>query len=314
MISEEPVAGDESWVRRGAEAALRAFVFKGIRDEPHVLLALRADDRPFDALARAADIAAALNGSLHVVRVHSTEPARVDSMRTSDMSHAAQAARHALDSLRATQRWLEHCLDVDMPFHRIRVVHGDFNTVVAHHARTLGAALVVVSGPASRGEDVAAIAAASRAPVLSAHALTGSSVFVAGTSLSDPRLPVLKRASRFSHALDATLVAVHGVRGLSPDAVPSTGGPLGLGAPVEPPSSPAERLADAMASVEGQRCGVVLYVEDPVDAILAVAREEDADLVFVGVHASSAHPRDSDVAASVVDRARRSVVVTPCDV
>ncbi|HEX7478121.1 MAG TPA: universal stress protein [Polyangiales bacterium] len=198
----------------------------------------------------------------------------------------------------------------------ISVRRGDFEQVVAQTARELGADVIVLRGAhAHRGSEVVAVARAAHVPVMVAE-LPHAHAIVAATDLSDPRYPVLMRGVELAQRFDASLTAVHNAEPFA--ATPPT---MAAGAVVPPHASVNERLfasaRERMRAVVDELGvdfdGVVVRRFGTAEAILEEARRMHADLVVVGTR-----PRpwllqklSRSVAAAVIDRAARSVMVVP---
>jgi nucleotide-binding universal stress UspA family protein len=135
---------------------------------------------------------------------------------------------------------------------------------------------------------------------------------LAATDLASDGFPVLQQAARFGQALHAPLTALHNVDPLM--VAERAAARLARGAATALAGARLQvRLADAVRSLPVAATPVVRVEIDPVFAILEEARQNDVDIVVVGVHERSRLERffRGSVAAQVVQKARRSVLVTP---
>lgn len=235
--------------------------------------------RPATALARAVDLASRFGAPLSILLVSWDDAL-------------------AMDATPPDEPWF----DEQLP----RELARDYHQVVGHlvhaaiqRACEIGARIVVLPAEVGQsGSCVSAIAASSGVPVLVARTPTSGDAIVAATSLRDPRLPVVRRAADMIDRFETTLVCVHDLEG-------TTTGPE------------IERrrclLATALEPLAISRELVIDYEPEPADAVLAAARERDADMIVVGVPRKTwleilQHPT---VASRVVASARRSVLLVP---
>jgi nucleotide-binding universal stress UspA family protein len=153
-------------------------------------------------------------------------------------------------------------------------------------------------------------------PVLVLRETSLQKTIVAATDLEDSDYPVLRKAAEIAERLRWRVIPFHNVTPLSLNIGTETPWP-----PMTTMASDAEsehrqmRLARASRRLHIDAPSVTASELSPADGILQIARANDADIVVVG-----ARPRSllgylvaNGVAAQVVDRARRSVLVTPLD-
>jgi nucleotide-binding universal stress UspA family protein len=197
------------------------------------------------------------------------------------------------------------------PVHR-----GDFVHEVAIRSVELGACVVVVTADGSRlGSRVTGLVQASGRPVLVARDAETDDCIIAATDLESIEFPVLSDASALAQLLASRVVAVHN---LTPISVILGGG---LSCPVSIPPDEreiAERgrlLMRATRGVTTCEAVVVRHEHDSAAAILEEARSREADLIVVGSRRRTWAGRmiAGNVTERVVNRARRSVLVTPLD-
>ena len=196
---------------------------------------------------------------------------------------------------------------------RMQIRCGMFVDEVVAGARSLDARVIVLEPRKKRcGSEVAKIVRRSRVPVLVARDSAPDEVIVAATDLSDPNMPVMQRAARLSVRLSEPVVVVHN---LSPFSSMSGGQAHWSLAPRDDERSRRwTRLRQASRQL-GLDTSVTLVCDEanPTEAIVQTARTRNADLVVVGTHRRSWLGRlfHRSVAVQVVNRAQRSVLVTP---
>lgn len=183
-----------------------------------------------------------------------------------------------------------------------RLRSGPFIHEVIACARELTAGLIVVSPPSSRsGWTTTKLARLAGIPVLVARDAAHEAAIVAATDLADPCFPVLRSAISLTELLAQRLVIVHNRPRRSSEVVPE-------------PTRWRACLTQASDHIGARAISPLLCADsNPTDAILRAAQSHDADLVVVGTH-----PRGivqgllhRSVATQVVNRSRRSVLVTP---
>lgn len=269
---------------------------------------LRADNPSLRAAGRAA---AALGLDLHVLRVlpsmNRVNPLFPQATIASTFSAMAASER----MMRATRSWVLDVLEDDRVADRVVVVRGSFGDEVIRRAADVGASLVVLPASVSKlGRAATEIACATQVPVLVPRKMGTKDTIVAATSLSVDGNPVLHRAAQLGETLRAPVVAVHNLAPLPFDT-----GSWGayLDRTITFAEGMSRRLHDAVGRLSTRATGVVTTATDPTEGILAAAREQEADLVVVGARRRSWIERtlSHDVAASVVNTAKRSVLVEP---
>lgn len=280
-----------------------------------LLLALPAEGLPTQSLRRAWALSRLRDAELHVLRVSPTPASSFPMFPHFNGLRALETIAHQLELLEATRAWLAQIGGEGCQLAALETREGDFVTQVADHARELGAELIVlapVEGPF--GAQVTALARAAAVPVLVVRAAAGE-VIVAASDLTDGEYPVLRAATALGAALSADVVAVHNV---APAPV-TIGHELAWVMAAEAADAlSADRLAQlerASAQLGGQVEAVVTRAVTDSEAVLEIARRRDADLVVVGTREQS--PLTSlfrpEVAAQVIERSARSVLVLPLD-
>lgn len=280
---------------------------------PRTLLVLRDEGFPDAALHRAAQMAAALGHELHVLRVlrDTTRFNPLFPQRNVDV--ALEALDRSEKSVRRTRSWLfEELCDEDL-LERLVVRAGSYEALTIEHAKALGASLVVLpTWPRRMGRLAATVACAIGKPVVVARPRGREDSIVAATSLAEEGYPVLRRAASLGRRLGSRLVAVHNVVPLF-----SATSILTPFANTESIASVLElrtrRLRSAARRLSESSNTVLTIGLDSCNAILAEAKARKADMVVVGARPRSWVDRviSSDVAADVVDTAKRTVVVEP---
>ncbi|HEX4351971.1 MAG TPA: universal stress protein, partial [Polyangiales bacterium] len=290
----EAPATDRRAAERGASSSKVLFAFNG---------ALRA----CEGLQRACDVAQAMDAELHVLQVLQVRPP----------IEPLAPLFELLDARRAPEAQVSAAFDTESRA-RIRVRTGLFVKQVASHAVALRASLIMVS-PRKRGLGtiVTVLARTANIPVLVLRETTLQKTIVAATDLEDLDYPVLRKAAEIAEQLRCRVIPFHNVTPLSMNIEPETPWPsmtMTMTSGIESENRQM-RLARASRRLHIDAPSVTASELSPADGILQIARANDADIVVVG-----ARPRSllgylvaNGVAAQVVDRARRSVLVTPLD-
>lgn len=259
---------------------MRTKVSSSKGDRP-VVFASFAGTRPTGALARAAALATRCGTSLSVLLVTWDDAFEMPSGDSDEAWYETTLPRQLARAYR----------------HRIgHVVHE-----AIEHVHACGARIVVLPAEITRsGTCVAAIAASAGVPVLVAHEPRAGDAIVAATDLRDLRYPIIQQAADMIEHQETTLVGIHNIE----DTITE----------IELARRHAA-LATALDPISIRHEPVIDHANDPADAVLAAARERDADLVVVGVPRRSwLHVvLHSTVAARVVANARRSVLLAPLD-
>ena len=268
---------------------------------PRVLLVLAEANGHGWSMLRAGKLSDLHHAELHVLAVMSPrqpfklpylEPelfARVDRHMTEVLGHGTQG--------------------------RMTIRCGFFADEIIAAARELGASLIVLEPPKKRcGRQVARIARRTGVPVLVARESSTDDVIVAASDLSDRRMPVLERAANLGERLSEPVILIHNLSPFSSIADGETRWTLAQSA-----DERARRLQCLQHAARRMAAPVVATLlcdeANPTDAIVRTARTRNADLVVVGTHRRRWLPRlfHRSVAIQVVNRLRRSVLVTPLD-
>jgi nucleotide-binding universal stress UspA family protein len=297
-ISDRPVAvATES----AAQATLTPPDGSGHR--PRVLLALHELDASNACLQWARALAAALQADLDVCRVLSTLPTMTGSPAGKVW---LEATRRLLAATRETRRW---CADV-LPHARLseRLIPGGADIVAeaALRARQRGVDWIVMPAiPEGCGRSATALARAAGCPVLVAREPTSRSTLLVATDVCDDLHSICSGAAALAEALHAPVLAFHDAAFRTPEPISRVNTLTGVWAQIQ-----AERM-DLERHQRLPELEVLLaYGTEGVATILQQARREDAEILVVGAseHAAS---RTDELAASVIDRAIRSVLVVP---
>jgi nucleotide-binding universal stress UspA family protein len=219
--------------------------------------------------------------------------------------------------VRRTWRWCNSKLLKPLPQEHIFVREGTLARVAISVAQQIEASAVVVSGAdTASGADIMTIVAEAKVPVLVSRKAQPSESIVAATDLLNESVPVLRRGVQLSTATDNEITFVHNVE---PRPQYFVGTVDRGGFVIELPPEPErvklkeDRLRKIAAELGSDINTVIANKEDTANAILAVARRNQADLVVVGRHHRTWIERvfGENVAAAVVERAERSVLVVP---
>lgn len=283
------------------------------RARPVVVLALFEHGRPLRSLLRAGAFARLLGGDLHVLRVV-PDRTRVNTLFPQyNTIDAVRAMSRAAEVARATRRWVRALTGRSAK--DVKVQRGDFVDVVTAYAREQDAALVVVPPRGMVGALVTTLANLSGIPVLVARAPGKGETILAATDLQHANTPVLAEAAALGRRLAAPLVAVHNVTPVVVGAGREDSLLSGWVFERRMAATRTDELDRATRELSPHAHTVVRQDPDTAAAILAEARERDADLVVVGARKRTWFGRlfGGGVASRVVDRARRSVLVTPLD-
>jgi nucleotide-binding universal stress UspA family protein len=224
-------------------------------------------------------------------------------------------AERALLDERATRAWLRDCcVEIDA-VEQVAVVEGPFEGETAAYAAGVGARWIVLAPRSgTTGRSVTQLAHSCQVPVLVARASGKPETIVAATDLRAPGHPVLKAAAEIGSCLKARVIALHNINPLLLSVGTGAGWPPIALLPADP--SRAERSARLARAA--QRLGVAASAvvrDEPsvVDAILDEAKRQNADMVAVGTRERGGlSPLLLEgVSAQIVERATRSVLVTP---
>jgi nucleotide-binding universal stress UspA family protein len=279
-----------------------------------ILLAFRAESRDTASLRRAAALARLLGAELHVVCVV-PEMMRVNSLfpYNTHLSVLQLIARGPTIDF-VTRAWLLDVLGAEQCELPLSVRPGQFVAEVAAQAAKLRASLVVMPPHGMNlGATVTAIAQAAGVPVLVSREASGEEAILAATNLEDLDYPVLRGAATLARRLDAPLLAVHNLAPKRKTAFTNADVPALPSAEDRGAEMRAAQLRHASEWLSPGMEVILRRDVSTVDAILEEVRRWHADLVVVGTrpHTWLADLRSSAVAPQVVERAERSVLVTP---
>lgn len=297
-----------------SDATRPLMSLEGAERPCRILVGLFGNGRPTMSVRRAQALTHVLGAELHVVRVLPDLTQVNPLFPQENASDALQAVRRMARADRTTRAWLADVLAEDLPEDRFRVVSGDFVQQVAARSVELDAMLIVVPPRGGAiGGSVTELARTASVPVLVARAPTSKDSIVAATDLQDDTFPVLRDAAELGTRLDASVIPVHNVNPISLLFGFAMTVPVAVLQGEGARAAQVQRLEEASRGVGLDTEGVVSREVNPVDAILTEARARDVDLIVVGTRPRSWFDRlvTGSVAAQVVNRARRSVLVTP---
>jgi nucleotide-binding universal stress UspA family protein len=268
-----------------------------------LLLALTDGDYPTAALEQCAGLAQSLEADLHVLQVLPAEYHFTPDVPDLDLIQTTRRVERCLGAARLTKAWCDGVLTDPLSAKRLRIRIGDFVEDAASRAAEVDAAFIVLPPSTGRlGATAAALARASSRPVLVARTPLRRAALLAATDLKDDTYWVLRQAVELGARLETPVVAVHNVSCL----------PSGFDTPsrLDSIQTQALRLVRATEQLEATMETVVATEVDPVDAILDQARARNADVIVVGTRPRG-RPSDRSLAAEVVSRSDRSVLITP---
>jgi nucleotide-binding universal stress UspA family protein len=278
---------------------------------PTALFATAAETFPVASLRCAQTFADLLGAELHVLRVLAT-PTSLPGLRNSlDAFAGPDVLARFVDAARDTSRECAAALSERFVDERVHMQVGDLFEAATEQADDLGAALLMVPGSEASGPQITALVRHSGLPVLVVRPTPVGTAIVAATALIDLRYPVLQRAAELGRRFQTRLIAVHTVRDHTRRRPP------GFASSAAQRQQRLEviraRLAHATKALASSADPILALGPDPVDAILREARACDARLVVVGTSRRSRLRRAlrPSVAARLIDRAARSVLVTP---
>lgn len=278
-----------------------------------IILVTFGGEQPITALRRAFALSRVLRRDLRVLRVEVVAPFGHPLFPEMDLDGVVVSVDGPSASSEETSRWCSSVLGRVVAAEGLHVPNGDVVERVGERVAELGGAMVVLAAGSGIGDFATALANRASLPVLVARATASEDAIVVATDLEQENYPVLRSAAELAEQLDARVVAVH-------NATPRAGmigfDPVWPGAVLsgETESSWREeqlRRATHDIGIDGDH--VVAHELDAVDAILREARARRADVVVVGTRRRSWFARlvGRSVAADVVERAQRSVLVTP---
>lgn len=281
---------------------------------PRVLFAVAGDARPAVSLLRAAARAKLLGAELHVLRVLPKWAEWSTGALECPAIHNAAQLQRFVETCRSTQQWCSETLRGDLSDERWEVRSGDFVQEVGNRAAELDAGWISVAPQWRRtGRVVTTLARATGRPVLLSRASTAGTAILAATDLGDARYPVLFEAAEMGRQLGSPMVALHNLTPRSFLHVSPTRARLGRSSQVASSRLRMQQLSNATQQLAVTAETVIANELDAVDAILEQARTRNVDLIVVGTRAHSWLSRTliGSVSSQLVDRAVRSVLVTP---
>lgn len=284
-----------------------------------ILVAIALDGRSAVALQRADDMARTLGADLYVLHVI---PAKrwLDAIFAEHSDDEDPAVPERIRAaMEATSRFCELILGRPFSSDHIAIREGATAQRIIEAAGEIDAALVVVGGSSpgryirhhSRHIGSSVMREADR-PVLMARAPTSTRTIVAATDFSDEAFPALTRASDLGARLHAPVTFVHNI-GLTGRVARASA--LGLPMPAAPDvvAQRRVRLRELADGLGGSIDTVVLTRESATEAILEVARLQDADMVVIGTRRRGTldtTPLEGTV-ETVATSTRRSVLAIP---
>lgn len=277
-----------------------------------VLVAIAGTERPYHALIRGYRLANACDAELVVIHVL----AATRSWKTIPRRHGHHRAEHIerdLELVGTTAMWCDQVLPEPLG-DRYVVRHGTLIDELAAEVARGPTRLIVVAADSVEARHASQLATDVHVPVLLARPRSSNSIVVAATDLRHARYPVIAEAADLAPAMAARLVCIHNRPPVLPGIDPMTAMFL------EPSSfdtseEEARTLRAVATALSDDAESVITGQARPVDAILEVARAQDADLIVVGAarHSSIYRWLTGSTAAAVARRARRSVLLAPLD-
>ncbi|HTV21281.1 MAG TPA: universal stress protein [Polyangiaceae bacterium] len=271
---------------------------------PRVLLALHDLDPTNACLQWARALARALPADLDVCRVLPNLPAMHD---LPPGKIWLESTRRLLAATRETRRWCASALpDAELSE---RLIPGGADVVreMALRARERDVDWIVMQDRSEGcGEAATALARASGRPVLVARAPTSRSTLLVASDVRGDLYPLSSRAAALAEALHAPVLAFHDVGFFTHEL-----------------TCRVDALTEAWARVQSDRWRasgqqrlpelevLLAHGSDRVHTLLEQARREDAEIIIVATEDEDAHRHGPELAAAVVDRAVRSVLVVP---
>jgi nucleotide-binding universal stress UspA family protein len=284
-----------------------------------VLLVLSATHRPDVALLRAGVLSTRLGTSLHVIGVMPPHTQNNVLFPQRNLPQGLAAMNEESTATKRLWRWCNRKLLRPLRPGDVAVHRGSLSRCAIESARQLEAQLLIIpDDDVTGGAEITRIVDAAGVPVLVSRYPQPANMIVAASDLSLERVPVLRQGVALGETVGASVLFLHNV-------VPVASMPVvrpGEGMPILPlwpfdetglQEKQRARLRKAASDI-GQDVEIeVLDATDTVDAILGVARKHGADVVIVGHRNKSWVGRmfGEHVAAGVVNRARRSVLVVP---
>jgi nucleotide-binding universal stress UspA family protein len=288
--------GDDADVEIGRQSSPRLVVPQRVQ---RVLLALGAERAPIHTLRETQRFAAAIGAELHVVQVVPAT-AWLGSPSLDCVAQALREAQRVIVAARHTRKLCDLVLGERLPVKQLSVRLGEFVDQVALRASELGATTIAVAPSHQRlGTAVIRLTRRCSCAVLVPRGHSAFLTLLAATDLRDANGTVLRRAAQIAAALDAKSIAVHSLVEVS-----------GTASEVELENR-RRSLARATRDIDNQFETVVVRTLDAARGILDEARENDADLIVVGVRRKHQPTSSTGTAMRVISDARRSVLVAP---
>lgn len=281
-----------------------------------VLFTLFEAGRPTASLQRAFALARVLSAELHLLRVLPQVVHSNPLFPHFNQVQALEGVEAEFGSAEQTLAWAEEVLGTTLEAGAFQLRRGPFMEQVVAHAAELDAELIVMPPQEGRyGATVTELARISGRPVLVARRASGGDSILAASDLRDAQYPVLRKAAELGDTLDAPVLAVHNVTPVTVYVSPEIAWPVAIQSDGELAGVQKALLDDATRRMHFHEAPIVAGEPNPVDAILEAATSHDVDLVVIGTRHRSWLERllAASVADQVVDRAQRSVLVTPLD-
>ncbi|MFH1553758.1 MAG: universal stress protein, partial [Pseudomonadota bacterium] len=203
----------------------------------------------------------------------------------------------------------------------VLTVKGDLTACAVSVAAQIDAQLIVFSElEGLGGREVTAMVEDTGISVMLSRTAMPSNAVVAATDMTLREFPVLRKGAVVAERLGAPLTVVHNLEPqVSPPAMIAADGTAFL--PVMPLAERAKvrtRRATRLKTLGSKLPSVqttILQESDTVNAVLGLAKSQQADLVIVGHRRRSWLGRvlGESVARGVVNRSVRSVLVVPID-
>ena len=280
-----------------------------------VIFASQRTKWPISAMLKAAAFATYLDAELFVLHV---SKCLVGRRKLFWRELPQQSIDRWVRNLTESAARCNHILPGAIPSRNLLIRHGDFVLEVVKTVSEIGAGLVVMPAD-TKGSGLLAmdIAHQARVSVLVARPPRSQNIVLAATDLADGRYPVLNKARQIGGFMGAQMVFFHNVAPMEISV-----GHAKADGPIVVLNGEKEDHAQArLKSVAHKfpRCiaAVVKKRLNTSHAILATARECDADLIVLGVK-RGASPIErmlgGCVAARVAENAWRSVLLTPVPV
>jgi nucleotide-binding universal stress UspA family protein len=222
------------------------------------------------------------------------------------------APERCLAEAKAVRMWCDDVLSSPIPAQRLRVRIGDLIGEATEYARSLAEPVIVLSPTiANPGGTATALACASSRSVLVVRPPVRTATVMVASDLEKHDADVVARAVTLGAQLGGSVIALHNVSCVG-WSVPFASPALAPALPVPDADLAREtraRVVERLAPLST----VVTSDIDPARAIVDQARVHRVHTIVVGTSARSRFERflAPSVAADVVKRADRSVLVTP---